>query len=281
MRNRYFGIVEGFYYTPYDLKQRLDLIKFLSSIKLDTYVYGPKQDIFHRKKWFADYPRSKMKEFRELLALSKAYHIRFNYALSPMQEPKSSKIIRKIRSMLELGITDFSLFFDDITVPLSKETAQKQAHAANELYDFLLTKIIDPVLFFCPTQYYGLKDTEYLKTIARVLYRPVRIFWTGPHVVSKRIDRDHIEKITGIIKRKPLIWDNLFANDYLPGVVLNFPYQYRVPETASKTSGILINPMNQYYLSKRLIYTFAVFKRSPYAYIPGRAWQKACSYAED
>jgi hypothetical protein len=53
----------------------------------------------------------------------------------------------------------------------------------------------------------------------------VHIFWTGPDIISETIDvsislrnslfkEGHIETIGRKLGRKPIIWDNLFANDY-------------------------------------------------------------------
>ncbi|MGB3341966.1 MAG: beta-N-acetylglucosaminidase domain-containing protein [bacterium] len=278
MKNKFFGVVEGFYRKPYTFRERLDLIKFLSVVGLDTYVYGPKQDIYHREKWFAEYPQSKMREFKELNMLSSSNNVCFNYALSPMSEPETNKIINKIHSMVEIGISQFSLFYDDITVPLNKKTALKQTATANELLMFIKKKISKPTLFFCPTQYHGFKETEYIKTIYSELNKNIEIFWTGPKIVSKKIDLYHLKKITILTKRKPLIWDNLFANDYLPGIILKFPYRYRAPQIVGKTCGILINPMNQYRASKPLIYTAAEFIKAPYKYVPRKAWKKATRF---
>ena len=77
------------------------------------------------------------------------------------------------------------------------------------------------------------------------------------------------------MKRPLLIWDNIFANDYLPGVILKFPYRYRAPQIVEQTQGILINPMNQYKTSKPLIYTAAEFIKAPYRYVPKEAWKQA------
>lgn len=277
MKNKFFGVVEGFYRKPYTFKQRLDLINFLSNIGLNTYVYGPKADPFHRKKWQQPYPASILKEFEKLSKLGKKHSIYLNYALSPISRPETEKIIKKINSMLRVGINHFSLFYDDIKVPLTKDTAEIQVRTTNELFNFLKKNISNPTLFFCPTQYRGFKETEYILTLSKKLNKEIKVFWTGKRVVSKRITEKDIDKITKIIKRSPLIWDNLFANDYIPGIILKFPYRYRDPQIIRKVSGILINPMNQYEKSKPLIYTAAKFFKQPHNYIPRKAWKEAQS----
>jgi len=275
LKSKFFGVVEGFYRRPYSFEERRDLIIFSAEIGLNTYVYGPKADPFHRKKYDRLYPRSLRREFKELNKLCKKHSVRFNYALSPLTRPDTGKIIRKISSMLDCGITDFSLFYDDIEVSLTEETAERQIETANELLNFLESKISEPQLFFCPTQYRGFKKTEYISTIARKLHPRIHIFWTGKKVVAKRITAKDINRITEIIGRPPLIWDNIFANDYIPETILKFPYRYRESEIVKRVDGILINPMNQYQESKPLLYTAAKFFHNPFNYVPAKAWKEA------
>ncbi len=275
MKNKIFGVVEGFYRKPYTFKERHDLIAFLSGCGLNTYVYGPKDDIFHRKKWQQPYPDNILKEFEKLVHISEKYSINLNYALSPISETHTEEVIKKIDSMVKIGITHFSLFFDDIDVELSQRTAEAQVTAANELLGFLKSGVSNPILFFCPTQYRGFLETAYIKTVSQALDKDIFIMWTGKQVVAKKITVLDIDKITKIIKRKPLIWDNIFANDYIPEVILRFPYCHREPEIVEMVEGILINPMNQYTKSKPLIYTAAKFFRTPHAYVPRKVWKEA------
>jgi len=280
VKNKFFGVVEGFYRKPYTFKQRHNLISFLSNIGLNTYVYGPKADPFHRKKWQKPYPAHILKEFERLCEFSRRHSIHFNYALSPMSSPDEKNIIKKIDSMIRVGVTHFSLFYDDIKIPLTKETAQIQLLTANRLYEFLKDKITNPTLLFCPTQYRGFNKTEYILTIGKKLNKNIQIFWTGKRVVSKKITAKDIERITEIINRPPLVWDNLFANDYIPWVIFKFPYRNREPEIIEKVSGVLINPMNEYRQSLPVIYTAAKFFKDPYNYDSRKAWKEAQSLRE-
>jgi len=275
LKSKFFGVVEGFYRRTYTFDQRCDLIKYLSVLGLNTYIYGPKSDPFHRKEWPLPYPTKTLKEFEILSELSKKNSIIFNYALSPMAKPDVKKMILKVDSMIKIGISSFSLFYDDIKVLLTKKIAKLQADSANELYEFLKTKLASPVLFFCPTQYRGFDRNEYITTVARKLRKNIEIFWTGKRVVSRKITENDIDRITEILERPPLIWDNLFANDYIPGIILKFPYRHREPGIIQKVIGIVINPMNQYEWSKPLIYTAAKFFKDPYNYRSKEAWQEA------
>lgn len=272
---KFFGVIEGFYRKPYTFSQRCDLIKFLAEIGLNTYVYAPKSDSYHRKEYNKLYPSARLKEFEVLNSLSTKYKICFNYALAPGVKPKIEYIIKKIEQLLKIGITNFSLLYDDIKIPLSAKSAEIQVETVNRLFEFLRDKSSASTLFLCPTQYCGFDKTRYILTIREKLDKEIPIFWTGRSVVSKIITEEDVDKITRIFNRPPLIWDNIFANDYIPGIILKFPYRNRESGIVEKVSGILINPMNQYQKSKPLIYTAAKFFSDPFNYQPKRAWQVA------
>ena len=274
-RNKHFGVVEGFYRRPYTWDERVDCVQLLSETGCNTYVYGPKIDPYHRKRWKEKYPPDDLRKFANLAGESKKRGIHFNYALSPMAYPEPVSLIKKVSSMMNAGVEHFSVFFDDISVPLNADTAKTQCDCANELYAYLKKTISHPVLFFCPTQYRGFKNTDYIQTVARMLDNHIEIFWTGKYVVSHRITDKQLDRITHIYNKPPLIWDNLFANDYIPGVVHAFPYRYRTPSLIDRSNGILINPMNQYRKSRPLIYTAALYFKDPKNYIPREAWRMA------
>ncbi|MGQ9534272.1 MAG: beta-N-acetylglucosaminidase domain-containing protein [bacterium] len=263
-----FGVVEGFYGRYYSFYEHRDLIRFLSQINLNTFVYAPKSDPYHRDEYYKPYPHDQLKEFETLNNLARKHSIDFNYALSPGPKPDLKLIERKIKSMMKIGLRNFSLLYDDIKIGLNARNASIQAETANAVYKIIKQHYPEGSLFFCPTQYYGFERTDYILTIAEKLHPHIRIFWTGANVVSKEITEKDVERITQIIGRQPLIWDNYFANDYIPGIILRLPYQGREPGIVAKVSGILVNPMNQYLQSKPLIYTAGAFYKNPQQYNP-------------
>lgn len=271
----YFGVVEGFYGRPYTDDERRELILFLSRIGLNTYVYAPKSDPFHRRNYGAHYSGRALKRFTALNELAARHKVIFSYALSPGTRPDTGKIIAKIRQVGQAGIIHYSLLYDDIKVERSLETAEKQAETANRLFKILRRFQKQATLFFCPTQYAGFNATDYLLTIGQNLHRDIEIFWTGKKVVSKRITEKQVGRIAALLGRPPLIWDNLFANDYQPGTILRFPYRGRDPAIIGKVRGILINPMNEFSESLPLIQTAAEFIKNPRDYRPAVAWQNA------
>lgn len=275
MQSKRFGVVEGFYRRPYTFKQRLDLVDFLHALGLNTYIYGPKADPFHRRTWQEPYPHKKLSEFERLNERCASRSMRFVYALSPVPNPEIRAVIRKIDTILATGVEHYSIFFDDIDVPLTSETAVSQLSVVHALQDHLAARNKRTTLSFCPTQYRGFNATPYIDAIADGLDPAVDVFWTGKAVVARSITVKDVGKITQIMRRPVLIWDNIFANDHIPDTILRFPYRRRSPGIIDLVRGILLNPMNEYEESKPLIHTAASFIRDPSTYDPTRAWRAA------
>ena len=54
---RFRGVVEGFYGTPWSHQARLRHLKFYGENKMNTYIYGPKDDPYHSSpNWRMRYP---------------------------------------------------------------------------------------------------------------------------------------------------------------------------------------------------------------------------------
>jgi len=55
---------------------------------------------------------------------------------------------------------------------------------------------------------------DYLATLGRELHLDIEISWTGPEIVSPEISVAHVRELQTVVRRKPVIWDYLHANDY-------------------------------------------------------------------
>ena len=89
----------------------------------------------------------------------------------------------------------------------------------------------------------------YLATIGRELLPEIDVFWTGPEIISREITVAHVRELRNILRRKPLIWDNLHANDYDGRRFYCGPYAGRPPELRDEVSGLLSNPNNEFPLN--------------------------------
>jgi len=103
----------------------------------------------------------------------------------------------------------------------------------------------------------------YLATVGRELLPGIDVFWTGPEIISREIPVAHIRELQTVLRRKPLIWDNLHANDYDGRRFFCGPYSGRPPELRAAVSGLLLNPNTEFPLNFVAIRTLAEFVRCP------------------
>ena len=62
------GALEGFYGRPWRQDQRLQLFQWLEDWEgMNTYMYAPKDDLYHRSNWRELYPDNSLKELKELI----------------------------------------------------------------------------------------------------------------------------------------------------------------------------------------------------------------------
>ena len=164
------GIVEGFYGTPWTFEDRADLIKFCGEKKLNSYIYAPKDDPYHRNKWREQYPKDKIQELKNLIRLANEYKVKFIFAVSPGLDlnfigEKANKdfdsLMTKLNSIYNIGCRDFAVFFDDIKA--GKDSGKNQANFLNKLQETLNSKYSDiNRLITVPTDYtlYSMIDKE-------------------------------------------------------------------------------------------------------------------------
>ena len=85
--------------------------------------------------------------------------------------------------------------------------------------------------------------------------------WTGPKVISRYITVSSIDEITDVLRRKPVIWDNLHANDYDQKRLFLGPYSGRSSSLLSKLKGVLTNPNCEYGANFIAIHTVAQWSK--------------------
>ncbi|XP_055592183.1 protein O-GlcNAcase [Uranotaenia lowii] len=270
------GVVEGFYGRPWTTEQRKDLFRKLKQWGMDSYIYAPKDDYKHRAYWRDLYTVEEADHLTALISAAHEQNINFYYALSPglditYSSTKEVSILkRKLDQVSQFGCKAFALLFDDIEPGMcksDKEVFQSFAHAqvsvTNEVYNHLNC----PRFLFCPTQYCStravpnVKQSEYLNTLGSKLIQAIDIMWTGPKVISKLLTVESIQEITEVIKRPPVIWDNLHANDYDQKRVFLGPYSGRSPELIPLLRGVVTNPNCEFHANSIAIQTLAFWSK--------------------
>ncbi|KAK7603030.1 hypothetical protein V9T40_003029 [Parthenolecanium corni] len=270
------GVVEGFYGRPWTTEQRKDLFQKLKKWGMNSYLYAPKDDYKHRAYWRDLYTVEEAEHLTGLITAAKENAVTFYYALSPglditYSNPKDiAALKRKLEQVSQFGCPAFALLFDDIEPEMSeadKEVFQSFAHAQVSVTNEIFQHLNQPKFLICPTQYCSARATpnvqnsEYLNTLGSKLAPEVDIMWTGQKVISRLLTKESIEEITEVLKRPPVIWDNIHANDYDQKRIFLGPYQGRSPEIIKKLRGVLTNPNCEYGANFIAIHTLAQWSR--------------------
>jgi len=268
------GVIEGFYNRPWTKEQRLDLFKKLHNYDLNSYLYAPKDDAKHRSLWRELYTEDECAELKELIQSCAENGVIFFYGISPGLDIKYSDkkeielLHNKANQIKNLGCEGFAILWDDIEPELGREDGKhfksfSEAHCivSNGLYE----KLVHPKFLFCPVEYCSsraspnVQDSEYLQTIGDLLHPEINVFWTGSKVVSRTITAKECNALKDVIKRKPIIWDNLHANDYDQQRLYLGPYLGRdkTVQPQAYLSGAMTNPNCEYSLNIPAIVTLA------------------------
>lgn len=272
------GVVEGFYGRPWTMNQRKELFRREQKWGLNTYLYAPKDDYKHRMYWRDLYSLEEADQLITLISAAKECNVEFIYAISPglditFSNPKEvSALKRKLSQVSEFGCRSFALLFDDIETemcPADKEAfgsfADAQVSVTNEVFQHLK----EPQVFlFCPTDYCAafctpsVQLSKYLNTVGEKLNPGIDVLWTGPKVVSNDISVASIEEVSAVLRRPPVIWDNIHANDYDPQRLFLGPFKNRPTELIPKLRGVLTNPNCEFEPNFVAVHTLATWCKS-------------------
>jgi protein O-GlcNAcase / histone acetyltransferase len=276
------GVIEGFYGRPWSLAERLTLLDRMADWGLNTYLYAPKDDLKHRALWREPYSASETANLAEIIRASQQRSIRFIYGLSPGldirygNESERVHLEKRFEQMLGLGCRHFALLLDDLPDSAGAEAlkaaasyALAQCQVANALFRWTRERSPEARFLFCPTPYCGrmaernIGGEGYLSAIGLELLPEIDVLWTGPEIVSREITVAHVRELRNLLRRPPVIWDNLHANDYDGRRFYCGPYAGRSPELRSEVGGLLSNPNNEFALNYVPLRTLGEFVRCP------------------
>lgn len=300
------GVVEGFYGQPWTFAQRHKVVRWLSQFGLNTYVYGPKDDLKHRVLWRNQLDEAEVDQFKKLIHACRERGIRFVYAIAPGWDelfsgnnrsasdarPLLDGLKNRFQQLLDLDCHDFAVMFDDIpNLPADElaEIGKRHAETGNEIWQWLQTspgssrrkEAPFESLAICPSVYCTRmagntpSDSSYLRALGDALHQAIDIYWTGPEIISPTITAEHLCAVTEVLRRPPFIWDNLHANDYDCARIFLGPFSDRTAELPELTRGIVINPNRQCELNFPPLATLGEFIRAGSHYSSDTAKQNA------
>ena len=274
------GVVEGFYGNPWSHTDRLRQFDFYGKNKLNVYIYGPKDDPYHRNQWREAYPEAEAQRISELAKAAAQNKVDFVWAMHPggdiqWNEADLKSSIQKLEWMYALGVRAFAIFFDDI-FGAEQSKGEKQAEYMNYLNREFVQKHPDVApLILCPTEYNkSWAGKNYLPALGRTMDKDIRIMWTGATVVDM-INKSDMDWINERIQRNAYIWLNYPVNDFCIDHMLMGPTYGNDLDIAEQLSGFVSNPMEYAEASKVSLYSIADYTWNMDAYSSQASWEQA------
>lgn len=291
---KYRGIIEGYYGIPWSYESRKDLPIFMDEYRLNTYMYAPKSDPYHRVKWAELYPEEEFKKLIEFKESLEVKHIDFYYCISPgytkgdyifdyTNEKAFELLFRKLDQVISEGVNKFGLLLDDIDYVLTGDNLKKfkrpgiaHAYICNRVYDYLKDRVVDLEFVMCPTEYHQIGESLYRDDLKRLLNDEIKVFWTGDNVCAEVITDEQVRVTKEAFGRDLFIWDNFPVTDFTYGVRQYIgPIINRTVSLSNYANGYIINPMNLYEISKLSMITQSHYAWNSAKYDPNRSFEIA------
>ena len=277
------GLVEGYYGNPYSEADRMGLLEMFGEMKMNVYIYGPKDDAYHKSKWREEYPAELGQKITEYVNVAKANKIEFMWAIHPGEDIQwndtdRANIVNKLKAMCALGVRSFAVFWDDLWNDDGTH-GDEQAELMNYIAAELKKAYPDvKPLTICPTQYNrGWANSIYLPALGDIMDSDINVMWTGNSVVDM-INYSDMTWINNQIKRKAYIWLNYPVSDYCINHLLMGPTYGNDLNIADMLSGFVSNPMEYAEASKVSLFSIADYTWNMPAYDSNASWEAAMKY---
>jgi hypothetical protein len=286
MVNFFYGVIEGFYGHQWSWAVRHDFASFLAQYGFDCYIYAPKGDAWLRSNWRELYPETPYQRLRQLAQEYQKQGVRWGIGISPLglsidYGPKDrQQLLSKIKQLNQLQPNLLCILFDDSRGDVDG-LAQRQLQVIADILS-----VSDAGQFIvCPSYYsfdprleqvFGKMPPDYWNELGVNLPASVDIFWTGNQVISSRYCQADLEKVSWLLRRKPVLWDNYPVNDgRITSQYLHLtPYTGRPYELSTWTQGHIVNPMNQPELSRLVLPSLQALYSEKAAYSPEQSMDK-------
>lgn len=275
------GFIEGFYGTPWSHEDRMSLMRDTSKYKMNTYIYAPKDDIYHREQWKELYPQEKAQELAELARVGTENNLNFCWTIHPgatlqFTDEDYNAIIAKFEQLYSLGVRQFGVLFDD-TDDWSR--GKLQAEWINRINnEFVKAKgDIEPMIVISAryNSAWGPNMNRYFKPFMETLDKDIEVMWTG-HATMSNVSKDVFEwpKTATGVDKDMAVWWNYPVNDYCDQKMLMAPLHNLNPDLDNVT-GFYSNPMNQAEASKVALYSIADYTWNTDSFEYMKSWERS------
>ena len=283
------GFIEGYYGNPWSHEDRMDLMKFGGEIKMNQYVFAPKDDPYHNAQWRELYPTEEDpngSDITDIEALAKAGNESkcfFVYALHPFQNSPLTEanyaadlqvLKNKLAQVIEAGVRQVAILEDDASAN-GRWTATTLSRLLTDVENWLKEMKntypdLKTDLLFCPgwmayansMTNSGDGDVQKIKSIYENSPDEVRIVMTGGKVwgeVNEPFSDNFYARMAETSKggSYPYLWVNWPCNDNTHNSLIMGGHNtiLHTQVNPDKFRGVILNPMQHSEPSKVGIFT--------------------------
>lgn len=276
------GYVEGFYGLPWSPENRILVAEHASEYKINTYIYAPKDDPYHKDQWRDLYPDEDLAKLKALVDTCKANNVEFIWCAHPGNgynysgDTDYNKLIAKIEQLYSIGVRRFGLSYDDLG---GNSNGANQSALITRVGNYLDETHGDCGPMFTVGQRYtdgwGSDWNIYLKPFLEGLKDEVVVMWTGKNT-GGNIDADAFDGPKNKLGYDQQLgaWFNYPVNDMAFGRILMGAVDNMDPELEG-LRGFFMNPMNQAQASKVSIFQGADYSWNIHDYDYNWSWDQA------
>ncbi|MBM7599181.1 hypothetical protein JOC34_001549 [Virgibacillus halotolerans] len=293
------GFIEGYYGIPWSNEDRISLMEFGGKYKMNSYIFAPKDDPYHREKWEELYPEDKLEELRELATVGNETKTRFVWSISPLGEvaelareegddaamavleENTEKLLAKFDQLYDVGVRQFGVLGDDVgSLPL--DYVVQMMHSVSEWAD---EKGDVKDTLYTPASYNSgwAWNPEELNAYEKGFDEDIQILWTGSTTCAP-IDQDTIDVFKnksndGVERRDPLFWLNWPVNDVDMSRVFLGKGEMLEPGIEN-LAGAVTNPMQEAEASKISLFAIADYTWNTIDFDAQKSWDDSFKYIE-
>lgn len=293
------GFIEGYYGNPWSLEDRIDLMEFGGEIKMNQYVFAPKDDPYHNQRWRELYPEEELEKISALAQAGNESKCFFVYALHPFMnsainlsdasyEAEVEILKAKFAQVIGAGVRQIAILEDDAVGESAAHIARllndmnAWLHEMKKTYPDLKTDIL-----YCPTCYMSTTNSK-LNVINKQVNGEIHFVMTGGKIWGEVSNSFADGFYNGLAAdgegRYPYMWVNWPCNDNTKTSQIMGGHNYilHTGVDGSKYEGIILNPIQESEPSKVGIFTAADYCWQTWdtAEEGDQAWEDAFKYID-
>ncbi|NOV03722.1 beta-N-acetylglucosaminidase domain-containing protein [Paenibacillus planticolens] len=281
------GFIEGFYGIPWSHEDRKSLMRFGGKLKMNSYIFAPKDDPYHNTAWRTLYPAAELAKVKELVDVGHESKTQFIWAIHPgfsminwnTYDAELATLLAKLDQLYSVGVRQFGLFMDDISTTQSLTDKDKHVKLVTDVAKWVAAKGDVKSLIYCPPFYNqawtGESGKPYLQALKNVPAN-VEIMWTGRDVIGS-VNTTDMQWVKNEIGRDPYIWLNWPVNGYAGSRLLLGKGELLTPGTHN-ISGLVSNPLEQAELSKTALFAVADYSWNNNRFNADQSWLNSFKY---